>query len=117
VLVTLSTVGYGDMSPETDAGRMVTSAAIICGVLFTAMPLTIVGNNFASVWNEKESIRVVLKLQELLVSRRLRAPDVMLVFDEFDLDHNGAIRLCSPTERQHLMCIAPQTTRRLARFR
>ena len=88
--MTLTTVGYGDMYPKTDGGRAVTSAAIVCGVLFTAMPLTIVGNNFANVWQEKESIRVVLKLQELLVARQLKAPDVMLVFDEFDLDHNGA---------------------------
>ena len=93
VLVTLTTVGYGDVSPATDAGKAVTCCLIIAGVLFTAMPLTIVGNNFASVWQEKEAIRVVLKLQELLVTRKLRAGDVMLIFDEFDLDHNGLLDL------------------------
>ena len=63
VLVTLTTVGYGDRYPLTSAGQIITSFAIICGVLFTAMPLTIVGNNFAAVWSEKEAIRVVLKMQ------------------------------------------------------
>ena len=63
VLVTLTTVGYGDRYPLTSIGQIITSFAIICGVLFTAMPLTIVGNNFAAVWSEKEAIRVVLKMQ------------------------------------------------------
>ena len=38
VLVTLTTVGYGDRYPLTSAGQIITSFAIICGVLFTAMP-------------------------------------------------------------------------------
>ena len=103
VLVTLTTVGYGDVAPTTAAGQSITSVAIIFGVLFTAMPLTIVGNNFASVWKEKECIRVVLKLQELLVMRKLKPAEVMLVFEEFDLDHNGATsslpRLRAPCAR------------------
>ena len=40
-----------------------TSVAILCGVLFMAMPITIVGNNFATVWEEKEAVAVVLKMQ------------------------------------------------------
>ena len=36
---------------------------ILCGVLFMAMPITIVGNSFAQVWEEKEAIKVVLKMQ------------------------------------------------------
>ena len=46
---------------------------ILCGVLFMAMPITIVGNSFAQVWEEKEAIKVVLKMQELLLMRDLQA--------------------------------------------
>lgn len=46
---------------------------ILCGVLFMAMPITIVGNSFAQVWEEKEAIKVVLKMQELLLMRDLEA--------------------------------------------
>ena len=100
VIVTLSTVGYGDVVPATPAGQAITYAAqgsnpgvagprqvclltrlslalnraviILCGVLFMAMPITIVGNSFAQVWEEKEAIKVVLKMQELLLMRDLQ---------------------------------------------
>ena len=49
VLVTLSTVGYGDTTPATDAGHVIASVAIVAGVLFMSMPLAIVGNNFVTV--------------------------------------------------------------------
>jgi hypothetical protein len=49
VLVTLSTVGYGDSTPSTDAGHGIAAAAIVAGVLFMSMPLAIVGNNFVTV--------------------------------------------------------------------
>ena len=48
---------------EDGVGQLVTSVAILCGVLFMAMPITIVGNNFATVWEEKEAVAVVLKMQ------------------------------------------------------
>ena len=120
VLVTFSTVGYGDVPPRTAWGQLVTSVAILCGVLFMAMPITIVGNNFATVWEEKEAVAVVLKmqvsngppplpppppqlphrlhrhlppLQELLLSRQLGARDVIRVFCEFDASGDGALDL------------------------
>lgn len=72
VIVTLSTVGYGDVVPATPAGQAITAVVILCGVLFMAMPITIVGNSFAQVWEEKEAIKVVLKMQELLLMRDLQ---------------------------------------------
>ena len=45
-LITVLTVGYGDMVPLTSAGRLLTVALIISGILFTAMPIAIVGTNF-----------------------------------------------------------------------
>ena len=107
VLVTFSTVGYGDVTPRTAWGQLVTSVAILCGVLFMAMPITIVGSSFAEVrehkqtpttsrdlprprpdlgptsppqvWEHKETKDVVRKMQELLLERGLRATDVLTV--------------------------------------
>ena len=50
MLVTMTTVGYGDVSPNTEMGRMITVLAMVFGVLFLSMPLAIVGNNFCNIW-------------------------------------------------------------------
>ena len=91
VLVTLTTVGYGDITPITPGGKLVASAAIMCGVLFMAMPITIVGNSFAVVWEEREALQVVLRVQELLMERGLHTHEVILVFKEFDDSGDGQL--------------------------
>ena len=91
MLVTFSTVGYGDRTPGTTLGMGITSFAIVGGVLFMAMPITIVGSSFAQVWENKETKDVVRKMQELLLARGLRATDVLTVFHEFDTTNDGEI--------------------------
>eukprot|EP01062_Namystynia_karyoxenos_P063070 TRINITY_DN55893_c0_g1_i1.p1 TRINITY_DN55893_c0_g1~~TRINITY_DN55893_c0_g1_i1.p1 ORF type:complete len:771 (+),score=229.70 TRINITY_DN55893_c0_g1_i1:79-2391(+) len=52
-VVTMTTVGYGDMYPHTALGRMVCSGAMIFGVLFSAMPIAVIGNHFTVRWQEE----------------------------------------------------------------
>ena len=54
VIVTLSTVGYGDISPVTPLGKFLTVPIIVAGLLFMAMPISIVGNNFTVIWEERQ---------------------------------------------------------------
>ena len=68
-LVTFSTVGYGDYAPRSHAGKALTSAAILCGVIFFAMPLTIVGSSFEAAWQAQAQARLVARLQEELLRR------------------------------------------------
>eukprot|EP00755_Sulcionema_specki_P025706 Sspe_Gene.83925::Locus_55067_Transcript_1_1_Confidence_1.000_Length_2305::g.83925::m.83925 len=51
-IVTMTTVGYGDYTPHTALGKLVNSIAMIFGVLFTAMPIAIIGNTFTLKWDE-----------------------------------------------------------------
>ena len=51
-LVTMTTVGYGDTSPQTIMGRLVASLAMIFGVIFSAMPIAIIGATFTVKWHE-----------------------------------------------------------------
>ena len=54
VIVTLSTVGYGDISPVSPLGKFLTVPIIVAGLLFMAMPISIVGNNFTVIWEERQ---------------------------------------------------------------
>ncbi|PAV70246.1 hypothetical protein WR25_03187 [Diploscapter pachys] len=47
--VTMSTVGYGDMVPGTNVGKMVGTITIVSGVLTLALPITIIVINFIQV--------------------------------------------------------------------
>eukprot|EP01065_Artemidia_motanka_P027707 TRINITY_DN3289_c0_g1_i1.p1 TRINITY_DN3289_c0_g1~~TRINITY_DN3289_c0_g1_i1.p1 ORF type:complete len:748 (+),score=206.04 TRINITY_DN3289_c0_g1_i1:63-2306(+) len=52
-IVTMTTVGYGDYYPNTALGRLVNSAAMIFGVMFSAMPIAVIGNAFTQRWQEE----------------------------------------------------------------
>jgi hypothetical protein len=54
MLVTMTTVGFGDLYPVTGAGRSVTTIAMIVGMFATAMPVTVLGNRFAEEYDREE---------------------------------------------------------------
>uniref|UniRef100_A0A0N5B5S9 BTB domain-containing protein n=1 Tax=Strongyloides papillosus TaxID=174720 RepID=A0A0N5B5S9_STREA len=51
-IVSLTTVGYGDVIPVTTAGKLIASGAIISGVLVLALPITIIVDNFMKVTSD-----------------------------------------------------------------
>lgn len=48
-MVTMTTVGYGDFFPSGVAGYIVTVCVMIIGFMVTALPVAIIGGNFAMV--------------------------------------------------------------------
>jgi hypothetical protein len=95
----LLTLGYdGDLGSSMLTGRGVRfesrfliAAALICGVILTTMPITIIGNAFAAAWEKKEVIEVAMDVQEFLQERGLKPRDVENVFKEFDPDGSGTL--------------------------
>ena len=55
--VTMTTVGYGDSYPMTDIGRALAVLAMISGILILAMPITVIGANFAAAY-ERQTFEV-----------------------------------------------------------
>lgn len=66
VVVTATTVGYGDMYPTTGLGKLVASFAMVCGLLVLALPISIIGTNFLVCYEKlDERTRKARSLEEL----------------------------------------------------
>ncbi|KAG6965007.1 hypothetical protein JG688_00007432 [Phytophthora aleatoria] len=64
VIVTLATVGYGDMEPVTSSGKLVAVVAMIFGACYTAMPLTLVGSQFNKSYLEYKRREALLRTKQ-----------------------------------------------------
>ncbi|WAR14351.1 KCA10-like protein [Mya arenaria] len=51
-VVTMTTVGYGDISPKTAVGRALSCVCALCGVLMLAMTIPIVAENFIKLYGQ-----------------------------------------------------------------
>ncbi|CAL1538846.1 unnamed protein product, partial [Lymnaea stagnalis] len=55
-IVTMTTVGYGDMTPSTPWGQLVGSVTAICGVLIIGFTIPSLVNNFITFFNHVEFV-------------------------------------------------------------
>eukprot|EP00966_Prymnesium_polylepis_P065005 1508369-Prymnesium_polylepis.1 len=89
--VTVSTVGYGDVSPTTWRGQLFVCLVILCGLIFLAMPLAIVGNTFNQVWDERQVRKLQRHLSQLLAENGIDPHAVVDAFRELDQSGDGSI--------------------------
>ncbi|EPS97556.1 hypothetical protein FOMPIDRAFT_1061807 [Fomitopsis schrenkii] len=50
VAVTITTVGYGDLTPRSFLGRLITIPLLVFGLLLIALPTFVLGREFSLVW-------------------------------------------------------------------
>ncbi|KAE8906280.1 hypothetical protein PF003_g10064 [Phytophthora fragariae] len=68
---TLTSVGYGDLVPRTSIGKFFDVFVIIVATIYSAMPLSLVGSQFYSLY-EKHLEKVVVKQGGSSVSWRTK---------------------------------------------
>jgi len=119
-LVTITTVGYGDCTPITTAGKVVGAITTVLGAVCLSMPIAIVGNSFVrmvDVFDEEDDqqkasmtkLDVREYVWQLKQDGTLRTdqPEGSLQVDALmaalDGDHDGVLQL-PEVERLRLMC-------------
>eukprot|EP01062_Namystynia_karyoxenos_P062000 TRINITY_DN5484_c0_g1_i2.p1 TRINITY_DN5484_c0_g1~~TRINITY_DN5484_c0_g1_i2.p1 ORF type:complete len:702 (+),score=189.15 TRINITY_DN5484_c0_g1_i2:88-2193(+) len=66
VLVTLTTVGYGDSFPRTELGKATAGICMMSGTLVLAYPVTILTSSFSEAWDEWKKAKWVRDRQARL---------------------------------------------------
>ena len=88
----VATLGFdGDMGSESAASRLILASAIICGLLFTTMPITIIGEAFRAAWERKELVELQMKIGTILLGRGLTMHQLFTIFSEFDTSGDGQL--------------------------
>lgn len=79
-IVTFSTVGYGDFAPKTWLGKFISTLGIGSGMLWFAMPITIVGSTFQMEWGRRNLRAFAEALQTELLEHGLMTHDLVCAF-------------------------------------
>lgn len=91
VMVTLSTVGYGDISPTTLGGRVFTILLIVCGSLYMAVPIGIVGKAFSDVWEDRHRLLLLQQMRSCVECAGYSQEDLLVLLQVFDENGDGML--------------------------
>jgi voltage-gated potassium channel Kch len=90
-IVTMTTVGYGDVTPSGSAGHCIVAILTVSSVLYMAMPLGIVGQAFTQVWSDRDRILLVKKARAALLQWGYSAADLPVLCKMFDTSGRGEL--------------------------
>ena len=90
-IVTFSTVGYGDFTPNTLLGRAISVLGIASGMLWCAMPIAIVGSTFQAEWGRRNLHIFAEALQTELLEHGMMTHDLYKKFLLIDTDQDGEL--------------------------
>ena len=74
-VVTMTTVGYGEMSPRTAAGKLLTVVLTYGGIMAIALPITVIGANFSSEYEKLQKVKDARKAKKKEEAARKKAAE------------------------------------------
>ncbi|XP_025034994.1 voltage-gated potassium channel regulatory subunit KCNF1 [Pelodiscus sinensis] len=60
-IITMTTVGYGDIYPKTTLGKLNAAVSFLCGVIAIALPIHPIINNFVRYYNKQRVLETAAK--------------------------------------------------------
>lgn len=91
--VTLTTVGYGDVTPESPGGQIIMCILGVASGLYMSLPFGIVGGAFKVVWEDRDRLILLRRIRKVLLDMNLSACDIPSLFRCFDEDKDGHLSL------------------------
>lgn len=92
-IVTVGTIGYGDITPVSTGGIMTSAAMIVVSALYMAIPLALVGESFSKVWKDRDRLVLVHRARTRFLNVGYKAEDIPGMFCGWDDDGDGEIDL------------------------
>mmetsp|Transcript_15495 Transcript_15495/g.48919 ORF Transcript_15495/g.48919 Transcript_15495/m.48919 type:complete len:632 (+) Transcript_15495:70-1965(+) len=91
IVVTMSTVGYGDTVPMSGPGHLLVAILVIASALYMAMPIGIIGSAFNRVWEDRDRLLLMQRMREQIYQKGYAARDIPELFFLFDADRDGQL--------------------------
>merc|ERR1712187_136491 len=70
---------------------IIVAILVVCSVLYLSMPLSIIGQSFTGVWQERDRVLIRRRTIDSLKKWGYEASDIPALFDMFDSDGSGAV--------------------------
>jgi hypothetical protein len=93
-LVTITSLGYGDIVPTTTEGTFIVVLLVVSSAMYMAMPFGIIGHAFTLVWEDRDRILLIKKTQSALYQWGYTPHDIPMLFSIFDSIGHGELNIC-----------------------
>ncbi len=86
-IVTLTTVGYGDITPITPLGKVFAGIVMLCGLIVLALPIAIISTGFAQEVNRRDFVLTWTMLAKIPLFADLDAQSIGVILGFLKAHH------------------------------